>query len=240
VRAFRAGKHKQSEKHWATASRLEKEARALSVKWAGGKPGARAARGRRAIRWYGPVTIFSFMDSRLTEDQARYIWEMQETGSVVYAPERHDELLRKGWLQPQDGDNDSGVVELSGHVQQMRDRRAPMMEDWWTFLEMSTEPARAYRGRGAKKPTYAKARRDILAYLGSEGWDLSSPSLKVPHATSPGGSMRLYFKTQSVHLDDGGKPFSLGASRSMWLDIRELTPQQFLEHVKRWTGRGAW
>ena len=85
-----------------------------------------------------------------------------------------------------------------------------------------------------------EGRRDILAYLGSEGWDLSSPSLKVPHATSPGGSTRLYFKAQSVHLDDGGKPFSLGASRSMWLDIRELTPHQFLGQVNRQMRRGAW
>ena len=97
------------------------------------------------------------------------------------------------------------------------------------------------RGRRAgKKPTYAKARKDILAYLGTEGWDLSSPSLKVPHATSPGGSTRLYFKAQSVHLDDGGKPFSLGASRSMWLDIRELTPHQFLGLLNRRMQRGSW
>ncbi len=107
-------------------------------------------------------------------------------------------------------------------------------------LVVAAPKGRSARGRRAKKPTYAKARRDILAYLGSEGWDLSSPSLKVPHATSPGGSMRLYFKAQSVHLDDGGKPFSLGASRSMWLDIRELTPEQFLGQVNRQMRRGAW
>ncbi len=49
------------------------------------------------------------------------------------------------------------------------------------------------------RPTFAAARKVLLEGLAALGWSISSPSLKVPHATSPGGTLRLWFKPQAVY-----------------------------------------
>ena len=47
------------------------------------------------------------------------------------------------------------------------------------------------------KRTYSQAQADILDYLGKNKWVVKT-GLKVPHATSPAGDLRLWFKPQAV------------------------------------------
>ena len=52
--------------------------------------------------------------------------------------------------------------------------------------------------------TYAQAHNIILNYLMSNGWTLKTrhrlKPMKVPHATSPDGGTRLYFKAQAIYV----------------------------------------
>jgi hypothetical protein len=70
-----------------------------------------------------------------------------------------------------------------------------------------------------KLPTYKKAQQAIRNMLRDEGWTIKE-GLKVPHATSPEGKTRLYFKAQSIY-EDTGPPFSLNRARSLVSDPRK-------------------
>lgn len=91
------------------------------------------------------------------------------------------------------------------------------------------------------KKTYAQARKAILEYLKSEDWDLSLPTLKVPYATSPDKTIRLWFKPQAVHFtesDRGIHRFS-DARSLMDIDYREMSPADFLKTVMKSFGRNS-
>jgi len=70
--------------------------------------------------------------------------------------------------------------------------------------------------------TFAKAREELIAHLRATGWAISGP-LKVPHATSPDGVTRLWFKPQAVYFSTGNS-HTLGDARSLWVDIRKVSP----------------
>lgn len=93
--------------------------------------------------------------------------------------------------------------------------------------------------------TYAAAREKYFETLRALGWDVRRGSqvdgrlLKIPHATSPDGKIRLWFKPQALWVSygvlteckrfadsDGVAKLShdLGAARSTWLDIRRVHP----------------
>ncbi len=92
-----------------------------------------------------------------------------------------------------------------------------------------------------KKPMYARARQLLFQGLADAGWQLSG-QLKVPHATSPDGTVRVWFRPQSVYLavGDGRTAPTFGGARSMWIDIRALGEQPglaarlFERQVDRW------
>ena len=95
--------------------------------------------------------------------------------------------------------------------------------------------------RSPKKPTYKAARLAIWHAFGDAGWTLSSPSLKVLHATSPwmGGKVRLWFKPQAILVDKGGMPWRLGDAHTLayGLDLREVTnPAAFVRAVEKRVG----
>jgi hypothetical protein len=71
--------------------------------------------------------------------------------------------------------------------------------------------------------TFKVALREILDYLGNQGWAVA-PNLKVPHATSPFGDIRLWFKPQAIYIEKG-KPFHLGSARSLHVDSRDVDPE---------------
>ncbi len=86
----------------------------------------------------------------------------------------------------------------------------------------------------AKARTFKEAQSEIFAALRADGWAMKT-DLKIPHATSPDGRYRLWFKTQAVYFDFAnlGK-HNFGDARSMWADdIRKITAEQFLSEVVR-------
>lgn len=86
--------------------------------------------------------------------------------------------------------------------------------------------------------TFKAARERIIHELAAEHhWKVvtMNPSLKpmkVPHATSQGGDMRLWFKPQAVHVSYG-KFHSLNSARSLWVDIRGLDVNALIAQVER-------
>lgn len=91
----------------------------------------------------------------------------------------------------------------------------------------------AYRF-AAKQQTFQQSREAILDFLEHEGWKLSSKSLKIPYATSPDGTLRLWFKAQAVYVTQGlDHEFKEARTLSYDLDIRKLTPPEFVAQVVR-------
>lgn len=95
------------------------------------------------------------------------------------------------------------------------------------------------KGKGADKPkkppTFQKAREALQDHLKSKGWKMSNPGLKVQHATSDDGRVRVWFKPQAVYysVSDHGR-HDLGAARSIHTDIRHADPEKVVEEVKRY------
>jgi ribosomal protein S27AE len=86
----------------------------------------------------------------------------------------------------------------------------------------------------APKQTYAQAQADIMTGLEKDGWKVNK-SLKVPHATSPDGKHKLWFKAQAIYLSKGNE--QLGAARSVHAgDIRDGGYDKFSNYLSRWTG----
>lgn len=54
--------------------------------------------------------------------------------------------------------------------------------------------------------TFKAARQKMLGELLALGWAVKA-DLKVPHATSPDGEVRLWFKAQAVHFTGATRPF---------------------------------
>lgn len=80
--------------------------------------------------------------------------------------------------------------------------------------------------------TFDQARREILDALRAAGWSIKS-DLKVPHATSPDGNLRLWFKAQAVHSTEGER-HAFGDARCFGgygLDIRNYDGPGFLTLV---------
>lgn len=92
----------------------------------------------------------------------------------------------------------------------------------------------------AKKPTFAQKHDEFMAGLEKEGWKLKTRGpnfkpLKVPHATSPDGQHKLWFKTQAVYLSRADQDF--GAARTLsYDDMRGHDFASFSKLVARRTG----
>lgn len=86
----------------------------------------------------------------------------------------------------------------------------------------------------SKKRTFAQARKEIFDFLKKKGWKLVD-HLKIPHATSPDGDYRLWFKTQAVYMSKGRH--RLGDARSTWIDIRDVSPDEFMLEIESWMKR---
>jgi hypothetical protein len=77
-----------------------------------------------------------------------------------------------------------------------------------------------------KKPTFAQVRQVIFDHLVKERWKLA-PNLKVPHATSPEGDVRLWFKAQAVYGNANGST-DMKDAHSWVSDLREFVdPKRF-------------
>lgn len=86
----------------------------------------------------------------------------------------------------------------------------------------------------AKRPTFKAAREALFTHLEQEGWELKR-RLKIPHATeSTMDPMRLWFKKQAVWYTYGHGHKDFKEARSLHVDIRDMTPEQFMKYVERW------
>lgn len=82
------------------------------------------------------------------------------------------------------------------------------------------------------KKTFRIARSELMEYLERSGWTVSK-NLKVPHATSPDRTKRIWFKPAAVYLSESypGGSHTLGNARSMWIDIRKVSPERVVEET---------
>lgn len=67
--------------------------------------------------------------------------------------------------------------------------------------------------------TYRAATTAHLTALTGMGWTVRS-DLKVPHATAPDGSVRMWFKPQAILAGPGT---DMGVARSLHSDMRTVT-----------------
>lgn len=100
----------------------------------------------------------------------------------------------------------------------------------------SSEPPKA-KPASKKMPTYPQAQAAIFSHLTSQKWTVNS-KLKIPHATSPDGKLRLWFKPQAVHYtyDPAFRPtHTFGDARTIdyELDIRKLSPEDFVKYIEK-------
>ena len=115
-----------------------------------------------------------------------------------------------------------------------------------TLYSASTAAPELYehaQTRSKKPPTFLAARDEILAALRRAGWELSAPGLRLPYATTPNGVLRLWFKPQAVHstvLHGSVTRHNASDARSISydLDIRKLTPTDFIALIQRRFPRG--
>ena len=89
--------------------------------------------------------------------------------------------------------------------------------------------------------TYSAARIAVWKAFGDAGWTLSSPTLKVIHATYPGTStpIRLWFKPRAILVERGAAPWRMTDARTLHpgLDLRQVTnPAAFVRAVERRVG----
>lgn len=83
--------------------------------------------------------------------------------------------------------------------------------------------------------TYKQARQALFDYLRSIGWTVitfstrTMKNLKEPYCDVPGTDYRIWFTTQAVHYGTN-RPLA----RSTFIDIRAVTPEQFVKLVGGW------
>jgi len=83
--------------------------------------------------------------------------------------------------------------------------------------------------------TYSIAKTEIQDHLETLGWTLAR-GLLTPHATSPNGNVRLYFKPQGIHFSKSRMgSHKLGNAHSLFCDIRKMTMDEFMACVDRFT-----
>lgn len=80
----------------------------------------------------------------------------------------------------------------------------------------------------SKRPTFAAAKAALLDHLERAGWKVSR-GLKVPHATHPAfrgtsGAVRIWFKPQALYYSCG-EGTTLNMARSLWVDVRDVSPE---------------
>lgn len=86
----------------------------------------------------------------------------------------------------------------------------------------------------AKAPkTYAQAQAEVFDLLEKKGWKVVR-GLKVPHATAPNKSFRLWFRPQAIYFSAGNAITNFGDARSAWApDYRHMSAEQIVAHLER-------
>lgn len=105
-----------------------------------------------------------------------------------------------------------------------------------TMRNLGLKPARPPADRPrAPKPakTYQQAQADIMKALKANGWELSG-NLAVPHATSPDGKVRFWFKAQAIYFSYGPDMKRFGEARSVPIgDYRNESTDSMVKYLER-------
>jgi hypothetical protein len=87
--------------------------------------------------------------------------------------------------------------------------------------------------------TYKQAQDGILQALHQAGWRVVA-HLKIPHATSPDGTFRFWFKPQAIYFSTNKSrgSWNFGDARSAWLqDYRFEEPSKFAKGLESFAVR---
>lgn len=92
-----------------------------------------------------------------------------------------------------------------------------------------------------KRPTFQAAKDAVLKALEAKKWVLKTRGpdgkpMKIPHATSPSGDVRLWFKPQALYftvVSGGGARHEFKNARSLWVDIRDEDPAEFANTAEK-------
>lgn len=84
--------------------------------------------------------------------------------------------------------------------------------------------------------TFAEAKKTLLEDFARAGWQVKA-GLKVPHATSPDGVVRFWFKPQAIHYSvvmgrAGSHELQHARTLSYDQDMRKMTIDDIIAHVK--------
>jgi len=106
-------------------------------------------------------------------------------------------------------------------------REAQQFAQRWVKAAANPFPTRPpYTPNPGPKPlTFRVAQDRILQYLSLKGWGVRG-ALKTPRAISPDGQTHLWFRAQAVYASTG-KYADINNARPLWIDIRNVTPQEF-------------
>ena len=116
--------------------------------------------------------------------------------------------------------------------------------------ELNDHKANGGKRASSGTKTFVQAKAAHLAELSKRGWGVK-PDLKVPHATSPDGKTRLWFKSQAVHVTkikdkptenersspwgghDGAAPtrHEFGNARTLGVDTRTASTGDIINHA---------
>lgn len=84
--------------------------------------------------------------------------------------------------------------------------------------------------------TFEQAKKGIFEVLRARGWGLKT-DLSTPHATSPSGMLRLWFKPQAVYYTKlvPAIRHTLGDARTVSynLDIRKADPAKLVDWIEK-------
>jgi hypothetical protein len=77
--------------------------------------------------------------------------------------------------------------------------------------------------------TYSASESRLLSELSALGWTVKA-GLKIPHATSPSGKFRVWFKSQATYLSIG-EGHTFANARSLHCDRRDLSVQALIQEI---------
>lgn len=112
--------------------------------------------------------------------------------------------------------------------EQLRDlERAASLGD--PIAQQRLADARRRAGSAPRPATFKQASQQLMVGLQQAGWSVS-PQLKIPHATSPDGKVRIWFKPQALWVSPGT---DFKHARSMHVDMKRVDVPGIIQEARR-------
>lgn len=126
-----------------------------------------------------------------------------------------------------------GSKKFKAHVGDPKDEKKPYHKGKGIQSDTRVSAAVLRESRPLAEATFKQAMSDLMTGLEKLGWKVAS-RLKVPHATSPDGGTRIWFKAQAVYA--GPARGGMRDARSLHVDAKRATPDGLaadaVEHAK--------